>query len=181
MGGNWVDFRGYQDREMSTHDGGATMNRTITSLAAVALLALSPGASLAQSDKPDATIDYSGGSVAVGIGYSWGQGVLHFKGKDYPFTVNGLDVVNVGASSIKATGQVYHLTKVSDFPGNYTAATAGATVAGGAAATAMKNQNGVVMELTATTQGLQFTLAPAGIAVALEGGAPATTGSSSSK
>ena len=47
------------------------MNRTILSLAVVGLLALSPGVSLAD-DQPDATIDYSGGSAALGIGYSWG-------------------------------------------------------------------------------------------------------------
>jgi len=33
----------------------------------------------------DATIKLSQGQVAVGIGYSWGKGVLTYKGKDYPF------------------------------------------------------------------------------------------------
>jgi len=153
------------------------MHRLTVSLAAAALLALSAGASFAQSDQPDATIEYSGGSIAAGIGYSWGHGVLHFKGEDYPITVNGLSIVNVGASSVKASGNVYHLTKIEEFPGNYTAITAGVTIAGGGAGTAMQNQHGVVMNIASTTQGLQFTLAPSGIAVALDGPptpAPAT-------
>ena len=31
--------------------------------------------------KPDATLTMSEGQVAVGIGYSWGKGVLTYKGK----------------------------------------------------------------------------------------------------
>jgi len=155
------------------------MNYKLASLFTVALLALTPGPSLAQSDKPDATFDFSGGSIAAGIGYSWGSGVLHFRGMDYPFTVNGLSIVNVGASSVKASGSVYHLTKVEDFPGNYTAVSAGVTVAGGGSVTAMQNQNGVVMHVAATNQGLQFTLAPSGVAVALAGPPTPMSGSSS--
>jgi len=51
------------------------------------------------------------------------------------------------------------LKKLADFNGNYTAAGAGATVGGGAGATIMKNQNGVVIELTSTTQGASLKLA----------------------
>lgn len=133
-----------------------------------------------QSEKPDATIDFSGGSVALGVGYSWGHGVLHFQGKDYPFTANGFSVVNVGASSVEASGNVYHLTKVEDFPGNYTAIAAGATIAGGGTGAAMENQHGVVIQATSRNQGLQLTLAPSGIAIALEG-PPATMSGSSSQ
>lgn len=153
------------------------MNRTILSLAVVGLLALSPGVSLA--DEPDGTITYTGGSAALGIGFSWGQGILHFKGMDYPFKVNGLSIADVGASKIQATGTVWHLSSIEQFPGNYTAAKAGVTVAGGGGGTAMQNQNGVVIQMGATTQGLQFTLAPSGIAIALEGSPTPMAGSSS--
>jgi len=43
----------------------------------------------------------------------------------------------------------------------------------------MQNQNGVVVQMGATTQGLQFTLAPSGIAIALEGSPTPMAGSSS--
>jgi hypothetical protein len=159
------------------------MNGVTISLAAAAFLALSAGASWAQSDKPaeipDATIEYSGGSVALGVGYSWGHGILHFKGADYRFTANGLSLANVGASSVKATGTVYHLAKIEDFPGNYTGIGAGATIAGGGAVAAMRNQNGVVIHVASTTRGLQFTLAASGVAITLEAppSSPPATGS----
>jgi len=155
------------------------MKRVILAIAAMALVTLGPRASSAQSEKPDATFDFSGGSVAAGIGYTWGDGVLHYQGKDYRFTANGLDVVSVGVSSIKAHGNVFHLAKVQDFPGNYTAFTAGATIAGGGAGTIMKNQNGVVMEVGAATQGLEFKLAPSGVAIALQGPPTSTPGATS--
>jgi hypothetical protein len=136
--------------------------RTRSVLATVAALGFLLTAARAE-DTPDATIKLSGGSVAVGIGYSWGGGTLTYKGKTYKVEVKGLSVGDVGASQVEASGNVYHLAKLADFDGNYTAAAAGATVAGGASATAMKNQNGVVINLVSTTQGLKFTLAAAGV------------------
>ncbi len=158
------------------------MNRMMIVITAAGLLAFAPGANLAiaeqNAEQPDATIDYTGGSVALGLGYSWGQGVLHFKGMDYPFTVNGISAGDVGASSINAAGNVYHLAKVADFPGTYTAITGGITVGGGASGTAMQNQNGVVMQVASTTQGLQLTIAPSGITVAFHGSPTPMAGSS---
>jgi hypothetical protein len=129
------------------------------------LLALLPAMAAAQV--PDGTIELSGGSVAVGIGYSWGNGKLVFQGKQYQLKVEGLSIVDVGVSEYTATGSVYNLKKLEDFEGTYAAATAGATVAGGVSGAAMRNQNGVLIQLSATRQGLQFTLAPAGIKISL--------------
>jgi hypothetical protein len=55
--------------------------------------------------------------VGVGIGWSWGKGVLSFKGKQYPFKVDGICVVDVGITKANAVGKVYHLKKLSDFNG----------------------------------------------------------------
>jgi hypothetical protein len=107
-------------------------------------------------------------SVAVGVGVSWGDGVLEFRGKKYPFTVQGLSVVDLGVSKVSAKGDVTSLKKVEDFAGTYTAAGAGGTVGGGMAVAALKNQNGVEMKLTATTQGVKFALAGAGVTVKLK-------------
>jgi hypothetical protein len=142
--------------------GGSMRMRTMSVLATVAALGFLLTAARAE-DTPDATLKLSGGSVAVGIGYSWGGGTLTYKGKTYPVEVKGLSVGDVGATQVEASGSVYHLAKLSDFDGNYTAAGAGVTVAGGASATAMKNQNGVVIDLVSTTQGLKFTFAAAGV------------------
>ena len=107
-------------------------------------------------------------SVAVGIGVSWGDGTLEFRGKKYPFTIQGLSVVDLGVSRVSAQGDVTNLKKVEDFAGTYTAAGAGGAVGGGMAVAALKNQNGVEMKLAATSQGVKLTLAAAGVTVKLK-------------
>jgi hypothetical protein len=136
--------------------------RRISALMAVAALGFALSVAQAE-DTPDATLKLSAGSVAAGIGYSWGSGTLTYMGKDYPITVKGLSVGDVGASKIEASGSVYNLKKLADFDGNYTAATAGATIAGGASVTAMKNQNGVTVNLVSTSQGLKWSLSASGV------------------
>jgi hypothetical protein len=128
-------------------------------LVGVVLLA---GAALAQ-DKPVGTIKFTGGSVSIGVGYSWGSGVLTFEGKEYPFEVDGLAVGVAGGSSISASGNVYKLTKLEDFNGNYAAMGAQGTIGGGAGATTMQNQNGVVINIVSTTVGLEFKFATGGV------------------
>src|SRR6516164_8364531 len=96
-------------------------------------------AAKAKTEHPSGTVTMSEGSVAAGVGFSWGSGVLTFHGKKYPFKVDGLSVGSVGVSKATASGSVYHLTKLEDFNGNYTAGSAGATVAGGGSVTAMQN------------------------------------------
>jgi len=122
---------------------------------------------VAADQVPDGTIELTGGSVSAGIGYTWGKGHLVFQGKTYQLKINGLSVVDIGASNYTASGTVYNLKKVKDIEGNYTAGEASGTVAGGAGGTIMKNQNGVKIELTATRQGLQFTLAAQGLNITL--------------
>ncbi len=107
-------------------------------------------------------------SVALGVGVSWGDGILEYKGKKYPFTVEGLSVVDLGVAKVSARGDVKNLKKVEDFAGTYVAAGAGGAVGGGVAAAALKNQNGVEMNLTATTQGVKLALAAAGVTVKLK-------------
>ena len=119
-------------------------------------------------DKPDATIRLSGGSMAVGVGIVWASGDLLYAGKTYPIEVSGLSVVDVGATRLKATGVVYNLKNLSNFDGNYTAAAAGATVAGGASAATMTNQNGVNVRLVSATQGLKFTFGVGGISMKIK-------------
>ncbi|HEY2357155.1 MAG TPA: hypothetical protein VGH86_06875 [Phenylobacterium sp.] len=133
-----------------------------------ALLAAIAAAPVLAADTPDATLDLKGGAVAFVAGYSWGSGTLHFRGKQYPLKVGGLSVVDVGASKYTATGKVFHLTKVEDIAGTYTAAEAGATVGGGASVQTMKNSRGVLIKLSSSRAGLQFTAAPKGVTIELK-------------
>ena len=143
-------------------------SRYLSGVAAVCGLLLITGNVVHAKDKPDATLRLSAGSVAVGIGYSWGSGVLHFQGKDHPFTIDGVSVGDIGVSKAEAKGTVYHLKKLEDFNGNYTAGSAGATVGGGASASIMKNQSGVEIRLVSTTRGLKLKLAAEGVKIQLK-------------
>ena len=126
------------------------------------------GGIAAADDKPSGTVTIESKSVALGVGVSWGDGKLRYKGKTYSFSVKGLSVVDLGVSKVSAKGKVFHLDKAEDFSGTYAAAQAGAAVGGGMSAVALKNQNGVVMELTSTQTGVKFTLAGEGIEVKLK-------------
>ncbi|HTV50432.1 MAG TPA: hypothetical protein VME21_04540 [Steroidobacteraceae bacterium] len=150
------------------------MMRQITvSLVGCALLAAAAFADDAPTntaaDEPDATVDFTGGSIAAGIGYVWGHGDLIYKGHKHEFKLSGLSVVDVGAARLTGSGVVYHLNNLSDFDGNYTAVTAGLTVAGGASAAVLRNEHGVVIKLVSSTEGLRFNLSANGIGIKLRG------------
>lgn len=117
---------------------------------------------------PDATLKLSEGQVALGIGWSWGKGVLTMNGKDYPFKVGGLSVLDVGVTKAEAEGKVYNLKKIEDFNGTYVSAAAEATVGVGVGATAMKNEKGVVIHLRPKTKGVNLKLAGEGVKFTLQ-------------
>ncbi|MFY9708021.1 MAG: hypothetical protein WBV95_03230 [Desulfobacterales bacterium] len=118
--------------------------------------------------KPDATLKLSEGQVALGIGWSWGKGALSFKGKVYPFKVEGLSVGDVGISEAKAEGKVYNLKKLADFSGTYASAAAEGTMVKGAGAVVMKNEKGVEVQLLPKTKGVNLKLAAEGVKFTLE-------------
>lgn len=145
------------------------MRRALITLVAVGgLVSLIGGLAGAQSKKPDATVELTEGSVAAGIGFTWGKGSLTYQGKKYPVKVAGLSIGEVGINRATASGNVFELKKLEDFSGNYTAGGVEATVGGGAGATIMKNQNGVVIHLTSTTQGASLKLAASGVRLTLD-------------
>jgi hypothetical protein len=118
--------------------------------------------------KPDATISFKTGSVAAGLGFSWGGGILSYKGKKREVKVQGLSVGKVGITKATATGNVYNLKKLEDINGNYVGVGAGATLGGGAGALTMKNQNGVVIEVVATSKGLGLSIGTGGVDINLK-------------
>ena len=114
------------------------------------------------------TITVTATSAAAGIGWSWGSGTLTLlDGSQHRFKVSGLDVVAVGFKQATGVGKVYHLKNLEDFEGTYTKAAAGITVGGGAGAATMQNEKGVVINLTGTSQGIDFRLAVSGMEVKL--------------
>lgn len=138
---------------------------TFAAVAAACVLVMPVAASA--DEAPDGTIELSGASAAAGVGYTWGKGTLHYEGRSIPVTFKGLSLAAVGGESIRASGDIYHLKNLGEFEGNYTAASVGATVAGGGSVAAMENQNGVVIKLRSAGQGLQFNLSVEGVAFAI--------------
>jgi hypothetical protein len=128
---------------------------------------LAGNVAVAADSKPSGTITIESWSVALGFGVNWGQGTLNYNGKKYKFKVNGLSVIDLGVSKVKATGTVYNLDNLSDFAGTYTAAAIGANVAVGVGAARMENGNDVIIELTSEKDGVQFTLAGGGVKIKL--------------
>ena len=135
----------------------------MTTLMTLAALGLILQVARAEEKTPDATLRLHEGSVAAGIGFSWGGGTLTYKGKDYPVDVKGLSVGDVGITKIEATGKVYNLKSIGDFDGNYTGVAAGATAAGGGSVSTMRNQAGVTIDVIATTQGVKVVLGGGGV------------------
>ena len=93
-----------------------------------------------------------------------------------PFRIDGLSVGDVGISSADAIGNVYHLTNIEDFSDHYLAVSAGALLAGGGDVATMRNQHGVVIDLTDTSQGAKIMLAVQGVKITLEGAPTASKG-----
>ena len=145
------------------------MGRIIMHVVVIASLCLMASVLAVQAQPPDATLKVHIVSIAVGAGYSWGGGIVTFRGKEYPCRIDGLFVGGAGISSADAIGNVYHLTHIEDFSGHYLAVSAGAMLAGGGDVATMRNQHGVVIDLTDTSQGAKLMLAVQGVKIALEG------------
>ena len=121
--------------------------------------------------KSDATLRFSGGSFAAGIGFSWGSGTLTYKGKSYPVKVKGLSVGRVGATSSSAYGEVFNLKHLQDFSGHYDvggAGTRGVTLGAGKTGTLMSNQAGVIVRISSTQQGLAVNATGGGVDLQLQ-------------
>ena len=78
---------------------------TVTSL--LVLMASARGFAV----EPDATVRMTGKSIAAGVGFSWGSGVLTYEGKEYPFSITGLSAGDIGITSVEVSGNVFNLKK----------------------------------------------------------------------
>ncbi len=137
-------------------------------LAGAALLALAvagcggdqgAGSQMVDGQPPVGTVQMSAVQAAyIGSGTA-GNGTLYFGGRSYPFTVGGLGVGGIGASTIEAEGEVYSLRNARDFAGSYAQGRYGfalGNMSGGDLW--LKNENGVVLHLHAKRTGLMLSL-----------------------
>jgi len=147
------------------------MRRTLIGLLILGNIVLVSAITRAVAQAPDGTVKITNRSVAQGVGLSWGDGVLSYKGTDYPFTFQATGLfrdVEVGITAAELSGQVFDLKSLEAFSGNYKVVSAGETVVGGGSRALIKNQNGVVVNLVATTEGRKFNLGPDGMTIELK-------------
>jgi hypothetical protein len=134
--------------------------------AAATIAALGSAPSLAADT--DATIEFSGGAVAAGIGYRWANGTLTYQGHTYPIHLSAISVGDVGAEAIKGTAVIHNLARLEDFEGTYGGAGVGMTLGVGGDAQALQNENGVTMYLLAKSTGLDINVSLDGIDARVE-------------
>jgi hypothetical protein len=99
---------------------------------------------------------------------SGGHGELSYQGGIYPFTVGGAGIGGFGASTIDATGDVYNLTNVAQFPGTYAEGRYGFALGRTSAGDLwMKNEHGVVIHLKAERTGLMLSLGGSAVQISM--------------
>ncbi len=136
---------------------------------AVCLVAVvSVSAQQSQPVYPVGAITFESTSIAAGLGVSWGSGNFSFQGKQYPIKVEGLSLASVGIAKVNAVGDVYNLTNASDVAGTYVGISGGIAIAGGPKGILARNQNGVVIDLRATQQGVSFNLGSEGFTISMQ-------------
>ena len=98
----------------------------------------------------------------------FGHGTLAFNNKVYKFKMRGMGALGYGVQKISGVGKVYHLNDIGDFPGSYSEARAGLTVAKGVGALYIRNDKGVVIELRTHAEGVALSVGVSGIGIEME-------------
>ncbi len=118
---------------------------------------------------PDATVSMEQIQVAYLASGGGGTGRLHYKGRTYEFTIGGIGVGGIGASSLEAEGEVYRLPNLETFSGTYAQSRYGyaiGTASGGVLW--MQNDAGVIMKLKAKRTGLMLSLGADAVIISLK-------------
>ena len=143
--------------------------RTVSRMAVFFIaMALASHAAAAEKATPSGKVTMQSTSIAAGIGVTWGDGKLTFKGKEYPFSIDGLTLVDWGISKAQAEGDVYNLTDPAKLGGTYLAAEAGLTLAGGMGGMVLRNQDNVVLHLRSVSQGARLQLGTSGLIIKMK-------------
>lgn len=115
--------------------------------------------------KPSGTFEVQAEQIRLLIGGGSGKGVLHYQGKQIPFTVKGLSVGGVGITKVDATGTVYFLDNLQDFAGTYSSVSIGATLGAGAGGSQFENNKGVFLSVKSKTEGIGLSLGVGGVQI----------------
>jgi hypothetical protein len=119
------------------------------------ILAMSIGAatpSLAVTGAVRVTVTKAGFIVGAG----GGKGILTFRHRNYPLTVQGLSLgLTAGASINKLVGRAEYINELSDFAGTYSVVGAGGALVGGIGGVQLRNDKGVTITLQGPKGGIE--------------------------
>ena len=121
----------------------------------------------APSTPPAATVRIQEWSAAYYGSAATGKGSLYYNGQRHHFTISGLGVGGMGGQKESATGKVYNLNSLQDFPGTYQGISRGLTLIEGKMHAKLTNGNGVVMYLAGQTEGLASSMGAQAFEVSL--------------
>jgi hypothetical protein len=120
-------------------------------------------------ENPSGTIHIEQFQVALFVSANLGGGTLTYQGKSYPFTIGGLGYGGLGASSMIAGGEVFHMDDISQFEGVYGQARYGFAFDDESSGQLwMQNPNGVLIHVVAEREGYQLALGGDGIVIAFD-------------
>jgi len=122
---------------------------------------------LADDVKPSGKIVIDETQVMILLGGSMGGGTLLLGDDSYSFKTGGLKLGGVGVQKVHITGDVYHLEKVKDFPGNYVELEASAAVIKGKGGLWLKNKKGVTLNLKSNNVGLMLSLSAGSLQISM--------------
>jgi hypothetical protein len=135
-------------------------------LALFAMLTSAVVATPASAEVGTVRVVFTKGGFIVGVG--GGEGVLTFRGKNYPFTVSGASIgFTVGASTTKLVGRALNLRSPGDIAGSYAVVGAGGALAAGAGGVQLRNANGVILQLSGPKVGVELSAAMGGVTIAM--------------
>ena len=118
---------------------------------------------------PDGTVDMEQVQAAFIASGGGGSGTLFYQGGAYPFTIGGLGVGGIGASTISASGEVYKLPSLAQFPGAYAQGRYGyalGNLSGGDLW--LQNDAGVILHLKAKREGLMLSLGGDAVVISMK-------------
>lgn len=145
-------------------------NRAVPSIArilALALLAIGAAATPSQADTGTVRVVFTKGGFIIGVG--GGNGVLTFRGRNYPFTVSGMSVgFTIGASTAQFAGRALNLHSAADIQGTYSSIGASGALAAGAGGVQLQNEKGVILQLHGPKIGVEVSAAVGGVTIALQ-------------
>jgi len=122
----------------------------------------------AMSGPPDATADFEGKQLRLIAGGAKGKGVLHYKGKDYPFTMSGVSVGGIGYTEAHGTANIYFLKSLEDFPGTYQGIGAGAAAGPSKGANTFQSMKEVVITTKSKGEGAALNLGVSSVTITLD-------------